>query len=240
MLSPMYVSCVMPTTARRRWCIPWAIEYFLAQRYTTNELLIVSDGEGSVEDLIPESMRIRHAHFVNPMPLGAKYNRCVELATYDWIALWADDDWHAPHRLRYTMAMLKRDPQKEIAGLRSMLFHQMGTDRTFRYARPGNDPYFLGGSLIFSRAYWERHGFDEEAKRHADSSFTNGIDPDEYARVATVLQDDRFYVAMNHGDNTGRSGRLDPSGPGWSRWDGNLLELMGSRVARRYLRRDHA
>lgn len=231
----MHVSCVMPTTARRRWCIPWAIEYFRAQRYAATELLIVGDGPESVEDLVPESPRIRYVHFDTPLPLGAKYNRCVELAKYDWIALWADDDWHAPHRLRYTMTVLAKDLSKEIAGLRSMLFHQMGTDRTYRYAYPGSDPYFLGGSLVFARSYWERHRFDEAAKRRADASFTNAIDADEYARVAVVLRDDRFYVAMNHTDNTGRDGRLDPSGERWSRWDGNLLELMGSRVARRYL-----
>jgi hypothetical protein len=231
----MHVSCVMPTTARRRWCIPWAVEYFLAQRYYAAELVIVGDGPESVEDLVPGHARVRYVHFGQPLALGDKYNRCVELAKYDWIALWADDDWHAPHRLRYTMTMLARDPDREIAGLRSMLFHQMGTDRTFCYAYPGSDPYFLGGSVIFHRRYWERHGFDSGAKRRADASFTNAIDPAEYAQVATVLQDERFYVAMNHGDNTGRDGTRDPAGERWSRWDGNLLELMGSKIARRYL-----
>jgi glycosyltransferase involved in cell wall biosynthesis len=232
----MHVSCVMPTTSRRRWCLPWAVEYFLDQRYHAAELVIVDDGEESVEDLVPEHPRIRYVHFGQRLPLGEKYNRCVELAAYDWIALWADDDWHAPHRLRYTMTMLAKDPAKEIAGLRRMLFHQMGTDRTYLCSYPNDtDPYFLGGSVIFHRRYWQRHGFDGTAKRRADASFTNDIDPAEYARVATVLQDERFYVAMNHTDNTGRDGSVDPAGERWSRWDGSLLELMGSKIARRYL-----
>ena len=228
----------MPTTASRRWCIPWAIEYFLRQRYLYSELLIVGDGPEAFDDVILDHPRIRYVHDSGSLPLGAKYNRCVELAKNDWIALWADDDWHAPHRLRYTAAMLLKDPSKEIAGLRSMLFHQMGTDRTYLYQYPHADrPYFLGGSLVFSRAYWERHRFDGGAARRADASFTNDIDPDEYQRVAVALQDVRFYVAMNHGSNTGRDGTQDPSGERWSRWDGSLVELMGLKTAKRYLPR---
>jgi len=233
------VSCVMPTTAKRAHFVPWAIEYWLSQRYPNKELVVVTDGpdcefiSGIVRGL--KDSRVRQVHLGDtPIPLGMKYNLCVGLAGYNWIALWADDDWHAPHRLRYTMAALEDNPGKEIAGLRKMLFHQMGTNRTYLYQYSDDDPYFLGGSLVFHRDYWQRHKFAEQAARCADASFTNNISREEYQRVALVLRDERFYVAMNHTDNTGRDGTIDPSGPRWSRWPGSLADLMEPGVATRY------
>jgi glycosyltransferase involved in cell wall biosynthesis len=226
------ISCVMPTTARRAWCIPWAIEYYLAQTHKDSELIIVS--EDAIE--FPDHARVRYVHCDDDLPLGAKFNACVEAARYPLIALWADDDWQAPRRLRYELKALNEQPGAEIAGLRGMLFHRMGTNRTwiYRTPKPAETPYFLGGSLLFRRCYWERHKFDDGARRSADSSFTNGISPEEYARVAVVLDDPEFYIATIHGDCTGRSD-CDPSGPGWSRWPVGVGAMVGDPVvASRY------
>jgi len=226
------ISCVMPTTAKRDWCRGWAIEYFLAQSHIDSELVIVS--EDAIE--FPDHPRIRYVHCDDGLALGAKFNVCVEAARYQQIALWADDDWHAPWRLRSTQSALYGRPGAEIAGLRGMLFHRLGTDRTWLYhtPKPAAVPYFLGGSLLFRRSYWERHHFDDGARRSADASFTNGISPEEYARVAVVLDDPSLYIATIHGDCTGRSD-VDPAGPGWSRWPVSVGSMIGDPVvASRY------
>jgi hypothetical protein len=113
-----------------------------------------------------------------------------------------------------------------------MLFHRVGTDRTWRYSRYDHTPYFLGGSLVFHHRYWERHQFDGLAARSADASFTNSISRAEYDRCALVLRHPlalRSYVATIHDSNTGRA-KDDPSGPGWERWIG-AEELMGDAYA---------
>ncbi len=233
----MFVSCVMPTMASRRWCIPHAIRYWNRQHYEFSELVIMTDGDESerIDDLIPDAPNIRYIHHAEPLALSDKYNKLVEAALCDWIALWADDDWQAPWRLTYTTQKLAAEgPDKEIAGLRTMLFHRIGTDKTWLYKtpKPITEPYFLGGSILFHRNYWLRHPFPDRKRSRADADFTNAIDPDEYARVAVVLDDPTFYVAMNHADNVGRS-KVDPLQPhenglmGWSWYEGDVRALLG-------------
>ncbi len=225
MTAPL-ISCVMPTTGARRWCIPLAIRCFQRQSYPNKELVIVGDGDDPIADLVPaDSPRIRYVHLPERIALSDKYNACVEAARADWIALWADDDWHSPRRLSVSMA--ETHALIEIVGLRKMIFHRLGTSGTWTYEKRGPDPYFLGGSILFRRRYWERHPFASGKERQADSDFTNAISAEEYARVAAVLDDPRIYVAMNHGDNTGRDGSADMSGLGWSEWPEALENLMG-------------
>ena len=49
-----------------------------------------------------------------------------------------------------------------------------------------------------------------------------------------MVDDPTMYVAMNHGDNTGRDGGSDPSGPGRSAWEEDLDALIGTAVRERY------
>lgn len=246
------VSCVMPTTARRRWCIPWAIEYFTAQICERGaigpiELLIVGDGADTVGDLVPRDKRIRYLHAESDMPLGAKFNLGVARASYDLVALWADDDYHAPWRLDYQAAQLV-EAGREICGLRKMLFHRIGGDTTWLYERVDDAPFFMGGSVLFRRSYWQRHGFDAQARRHADAAFTNAISPLEYARCALALDDYRYYVAINHDDNTGRKGTVAPAAgefrsgrppaqriDRWSVWPEPLDRLIPPAALTRYV-----
>jgi glycosyltransferase involved in cell wall biosynthesis len=224
-----HVTAVMPTTAARRPFIPYAIRWFLAQDWPDCSLLVVGDGDEVVVDLIPDHPRIRYCHLGSQRPLGQKYNECVERARGPWIALWADDDWQAPWKLRVTMTPLLGSG-KQIAGTREMLFHRIGTDRTWRYSRYDDDPYFLGGSLVFHKDYWRDHSFDSGAAHRADAAFTNSISRAEYAEKALVLRHPlalRAYVATIHPGCTGRAPG-DPDGPGWERWAGDLGELMGS------------
>lgn len=117
-----------------------------------------------------------------------------------------------------------------------MLFHRIGTGRTWVYDRPGDrdEPYFLGGSLLFHRDYWMNvRTFDATARRAADASFTNGMTRKQYAELAAVLARDEAlasYVATIHPSNTGRPD-LDPEGPGWSRFGGDLWRIMGADLA---------
>jgi glycosyltransferase involved in cell wall biosynthesis len=94
------VSCIMPT-ANRRAFVPRAIAYFQRQDYTTRELIVVDDGDDAIGDVIPADERIRHIRLSTKMTVRAKRNLACEEARGEIIAHWDDDDWHAPHRLRY-------------------------------------------------------------------------------------------------------------------------------------------
>jgi len=94
------VSCIMPTYNRRAF-VPQAIAYFLRQDYANKELIIVDDGIDAVGDLVPADQHIRYIRLSQKTTLGVKRNIACEQARGTIIAHWDDDDWHAPHRLRY-------------------------------------------------------------------------------------------------------------------------------------------
>jgi len=166
------------------------------------------------------------------MPLGQKYNWCAQWAQGPWIALWSDDDWHGPTKLADLMAALAAKPGALIAGARQMLFHRLGTGRTWRYEKPG-DPtaaYFIGASVCFHKEYWRSvRRFDASARRAADAHFTNSLSRAEYAELAAVLPPHASLwgtIATIHRSNTGRPD-ADPGGPGWTAYDGDLRAVMG-------------
>ncbi len=186
-----HVTCVCPTTGDRRAFLPHAIRWFQAQDWPYADLLVVGDGPDVVIDLLPDDPSVRYIHLSRTrMTLGEKYNECVRRARGPYVALWADDDWHAPWRLTATMERLVPSGRL-IAGAREMLFHRIGTGKTWKYAKPGppETPYFLGGTVVFQRTYWASiRRFDSRADRSADASFTNGMTPEQYAQLALVLE----------------------------------------------------
>src|SRR5215204_4099526 len=100
-----FVTCIMPTYNRRRF-VARAVEYFRRQDYTRSELLIVDDGSDAVQDLVPKRRRVRYIQLPSRHSVGAKRNIACEQARGDIILHWDDDDWHAPHRVRYQVEAL--------------------------------------------------------------------------------------------------------------------------------------
>ncbi len=230
----MPISCVMPTTAARRWCIPLAIECFQKQTYPYPELMIVFDGPGSIRDLVPVQNNIKLIKLFGDRSLGEKFNACVHHATHDHIALWADDDWHAPWRLEKTAAAFS---PASIVGTHKMLFHDLGKEKTWLYdwnAPPPvgfknfrRDDFLLGGTLAFRRSVWQETPFPD-----VNSAVDNGFVAEALKKnITTSLPYPEMYVAMTHGDNT--RGELEPNWP-FESWDGDINEVMqGSYAAYR-------
>src|SRR5689334_12979542 len=118
----LYISCIMPTYNRREY-IPRAIQYFLRQDYANRELIIVDDGSDPISDLIPPDPSIRYIRLDTRHSIGAKRNMACEAARGEVIAHWDDDDWHAPHRLRYQAEALG-NADKALCGLTKLLFYE--------------------------------------------------------------------------------------------------------------------
>jgi glycosyltransferase involved in cell wall biosynthesis len=93
----------MPTANRRAFA-GHAIAQFLAQDCSRRELIVLSDGEDCVANLVPKHDLVRYLRLDSCLPIGAKRNIAFELAQGEVIAHWDDDDWMAPpglvHRSR--------------------------------------------------------------------------------------------------------------------------------------------
>ena len=213
----------MPTTVARRWCIPLAIRCFERQTHPDRELLIVFDGPGSIRDLIPDTDTVKLVELSGKRSLGNKFNECVELARHDLVALWADDDWHAPHRLEKTVAQLA---DELVVGTHQMLFHDLVKRETWLYDWRGPQHFLLGGTLAFHRSVWKRAPFPD-----VESAVDNGFVCEAITTGANsyaVIPGHDMYVAMVHGHNT--RAEFTPNWP-YRAWPHDLHGVMGDDYA---------
>jgi glycosyltransferase involved in cell wall biosynthesis len=143
------VSCVMPTCNRREF-IPSAIKCFESQTWEDKELIVLDDGE-SVQDLIPSWAKY---HRCEKLKIGAKRNRCCELASGEVIIHWDDDDWSAPERIE-TQVKLLVESGRQVTGYRNLLFWD--GEKAFKYK--GATYYACGTTLCYYRSFWESNQF---------------------------------------------------------------------------------
>lgn len=200
------VSCIMPTSNRRRF-VPQAIHFFLRQRYEPKELLIVDDGDEPVADLVPDDDRIRLIRLTRRARLGAKRNLACEQAKGLYILHWDDDDWMADWRVGYQVEQLRR-VQGDICGLRRVLFFDPVAGAAWEYVFPGTTkPWVYGASLCYTATHWRNNPFPE-IDIGEDTRFVWN-DPD--ARIVH-LDDNRWLAALIHAGNT------SPKRPEASSW----------------------
>lgn len=185
------VTCVCPTSERRREFLPQAIEYFQSQTYASREMLIVVD-PGYAPALLADS-RIRVIEAPAAITLGAKRNFACENAG-ELIAHWDDDDFSAPGRLADQVARLIQS-DKAVTGYARMRF----TDgrNWWRYADPN---YPLGTSLLFRRTWWNANRFPDRALASDGPFISQGIQQ----RQLAVAPCGEMMFARIHPDSTNK------------------------------------
>ncbi len=183
----------MPTYNRRQF-VPRAIEYFLRQDYELKELIIVDDGTDCVSDLIPDHPQLRYFRLEKKLTLGAKLNLACQYAQGDIIANWDDDDWYAPHRLRYQVEALL--PGKiDVCGLSQLLYYDLQTGRAYKYILPaGHGPWL--GTLCYFKTFWANHRF-ADIQVGMDGKFVRSANP----RRVVALTDCTFAIHTIHAHN---------------------------------------
>jgi glycosyltransferase involved in cell wall biosynthesis len=189
------VTCIMPT-ANRRAFIPQAIQHFLAQDYPERELLVIDDGEDCIADLIPQGDTIRYLRLDRRTTLGEKRNIACEMARGELIAHWDDDDWMAPQWLSSQVSTLL-DQNADICGLDKVFFYSPESREAWRYVYDGAKPWVCGGTLCYTREFWQRARFPL-TNVGEDNALVWSAQP---KRLAVNGRND-LYVATVHRHNT--------------------------------------
>lgn len=191
-----FVTAIMPTKDRPDHVVR-AIEYFQRQDYVSRELIIVDDGAEPIADLVAVSGNIRYVRLDEPLSLGEKRNRACALARGEVIVHWDDDDWYAPHRIRYQVEQLQLH-RADVCGTSRLLYLDPShrTAWLYRYPASAPAPWVGGSSLCYRVETWRRRPFTDIGVGE-DTSFVAGRD-----RASTlVLSDHRFVVALLHDGN---------------------------------------
>jgi glycosyltransferase involved in cell wall biosynthesis len=197
------VSCIMPTCDRRVF-VGRAVAQFLAQDYPHRELIVVDDGGDSIADLLPQDPRVRLIRSAGRMTVGEKRNRGCEAARGALVAHWDDDDWMAPHRLRYQVGELVRTGA-DVCGLSRLYFYDPAGRRAWQYVYPQEGrPWLAGGTLCYRKSVWHAHRFADVSEGE-DTRFVWGL---RDVKLLS-LDDETFYVATIHDRNTSRKRLAD-------------------------------
>lgn len=165
------ISCIMPTRGRARY-VAQAVAYFRRQDYPHRELIIVHDDEADLPPGIegPDVRIVRATH----ASIGAKRNQAVALARGEIIAQWDDDDWHAPQRLSRQVRPILQG-RADITGLNDAPFLEARTGTFWATTPQLFGRMFVqnvvGGSLVFRRETWLRHGPYPDRSMREDADF---------------------------------------------------------------------
>lgn len=217
MTAPPLVTCVLPTSDRRRF-VPHAIDCFLRQDYPAIELLVLDDGVDAIGDLMPGDSRIRYVRREQRLAIGPKRNVMAELATGDIVVHWDDDDWSAPWRVSYEVSALQNHGA-ELCGLSRVYFYEPAADAAWEYRYPdGMRPWVYGATLCYWKSFWRQNPFPEI---HVGED-TRFVWSDKVRRLL-ALDDTRFFIGTIHPSNTSPKRTSDP------RWRSRpVSELRGA------------
>ncbi|MBK8211574.1 MAG: glycosyltransferase [Rhodospirillales bacterium] len=208
-------------TWNRRHFVPLALRCFLAQDYDgPSELVVIDDGPDLVGDLVeaaihaqavreldsntrmPErngrSRQIRYVHLHGRSSIGAKFNLGIRVAHGDVLALWADDDWHAPQRLSVQVDALEQSGAR-MCGSDQVVFADLRTGEAWRYEyipHRRTHSYLVGGTMMFRRSFWNERPFEDRSSAEDNAFIAQRGEP--FCNIGS----DWWYVATMHDGNT--------------------------------------
>lgn len=183
----------MPT-ANRRPFIRASINMFLAQTAGACELVILDDGEEEISDLVflghPRIRYYKEPH----RSLGEKHNRLVELAKGDYILHWADDDYHAPWRIKYQVAILESN-EADLTSCTDILRIDAGAKRAWHEYTDR----LSGGCLAYRKEIWNKFKYPD-VPHGEDNGFVDG--QIESGSIAIPSGKYEFHVHRIHANNS--------------------------------------
>ena len=186
------VSCILVTKDRPQF-VAQALRCFAAQDYHSRELVVVDDGDHSVETLCSGVPNLTYLRLTRSTPTGAKLNLGVSEARGAIIQKLDDDDFYGPAFLSTAVAHLRgADTRRALVAWCCFFVLIAGRSQLF-FSGHG---WQAGGTLCFRRSLWKRRPF-REIYASSDSWFIRDHQP-EIVRVCAPEQ----YVLVRHGRNT--------------------------------------
>jgi len=149
-----------------------------------------------VADLVTIHPSLRYIRLNKRFTVGAKRNLACEHAGGEVLAHWDDDDWHAPHRLRYQVDALQTVGGK-LWGINTLLFWDIAGERGWKYQYPQQHRFWLSGStLCYLRDFWKSYRF-ADINVGEDSRFVWHAE----RREVVILPEFTFHVGIIHQTN---------------------------------------
>ena len=187
------ISVVMPTCNRRAF-IPDAIKCYQSQTYPNKELIVVDNGDDSIEDLIPSGVVYEHIG-IKKRTTGEMRNLACAKAKGKIICHFDDDDHSHPLRIAEQYKLMTA-MCVSLTGYNTMFFIDETRQLAWIYRNP--ELYALGTSLMYTRDYWRGGKFPDKDVAE-DTAF---IERAQWRRALAVCDARDRIVARIHPENT--------------------------------------
>lgn len=191
---PPPVSCILVTRDRPAF-VPQALRCFASQDYPNKELIVVDDGERSVEEACAGRPGVRYIRVRTSTPTGTKLNIGIESARGDILQKLDDDDFYAPGFLAAAVARLRRARQADTLVAWCCFVVLISRERRLYFSGHG---WQAGATLCFRRSLWKRHPF-RDIYASSDSWFIR----DNAPRIIRICDVEKF-LHVRHDRNTWR------------------------------------
>jgi glycosyltransferase involved in cell wall biosynthesis len=182
----------MATKNRPRF-LQQALRYFRRQTHTASELIVVDDGEESLEHLCAGFERVRYVRCEQPTSQGRKLNLAVELARGEPIQKLDDDDYYHPDFLELAVTRFPEENAEQTLLSWDCFLILLPQETHLRYSGHG---WTIGNTFLFTRQFWERKPF-RDIQRAVDSWFLHDHRP-PIVRVCAH----EYCIYVRHGGNT--------------------------------------
>ena len=187
------VSCILVTKDRPAF-FRQALGCFTDQDYPHKELVVVDDGETSVESLCAGVPNVRYIRLAALTPTGTKLNLGIDAARGDILQKLDDDDFYAPEFLSSAVTRLRRARRRDALVVWCCFVVLIARERGLYFSGHG---WKTGGTLCFRRELWRGRPF-RDMFHSSDSWFIRDNKP----FIARVCDAAEQYMIVRHGANT--------------------------------------
>jgi hypothetical protein len=172
-----------------------ALACFRGQTYIAKSLLIFDTGAEQFSDAYQAAEIHVDARAFTGAAIGRLRNAACKLATNtDRFIHWDSDDWSAPDRIAFQADILTA-LDVEVMGYNSMVFWREQEQESWLYSN-SNPKYFLGTSMCYTRAAWEKYKFlDEHGENESEYNHWFG-----QAKISSGTAGARMIASIHEGN----------------------------------------
>ena len=202
MTSRPFVSVLTPTFNRRKF-VPQYLKYLRKQQYPYQrvEILIVDDGDDSIEDLVGDIERVRYIRLTEKKTIGFKRNLLVAEAKGDILVHFDDDDYYPPTRISHAVTTLMESPNP-LAGCNRCYYYFTSSDKIMLSLPAGRD-VGIEGTFAYWKEFTDDHAFMKASTVNEAKAFTN-----DFTVPLAKLDHWLTILAIEHASNTVDKARM--------------------------------
>jgi len=148
---------------------------------------------------IKSKLNIFYSRWRENMKLGGLRNLSNYLTSpsTEYIFCFDDDDYYFPERLEYTIEEFKNNPDKDIAGCKSLFIYDWYLKKSF--LTDETNKFTSNNCMAYRRRYLDNHKYDDLVEVGEEASFLENFENDDLI----IQLDNKKIVYMNsHSLNT--------------------------------------